>query len=254
MNELTVFNYEQQQVRTVTVDGEPWFVLKDVCDVVGIENPSYVRQRLDTDEVGSFGLPHPQNPLKTLEMVCINESGLYSVILRSDKPEAKAFRRWATHEVFPAIRKTGKFAAKRVRAPRAKPVDMIFRQRLNMARDFAKVTGVPLGIAVASAINDAEKLTGEDYTHWKLALPARRELAPVPHLNATKLGEIICLSAQVTNRRLEAAGLQTHVGKSWRITESGKRYGEEYPFERNGHSDYRILWREDAADAVRVSL
>ena len=122
-----------------------------------------------------------------------------------------------------------------------------------MARDFSRVTGIPLGIAVAKAIDDAEKLTGEDYAHWKLALPARTDETPVPHLNATQLGEIIGLSAKEMNRQLEAAGLQLKVDKSWRLTEAGKTHGEEYPFDRNGHSDYYIRWRASAAEAARCT-
>ncbi len=105
MNEISIFKYEGSDVRTVLRGGEPWWVLKDVCDVLGIDNPSYVRNRLDDDEVGSFDLPHPQSSAKALEMVCVNESGLYRIVLRSDKPEAKRFQRWVTHEVLPAIRK-----------------------------------------------------------------------------------------------------------------------------------------------------
>ena len=97
------------KVRMVEKDGEPWWVLKDVCGILGIENPSYVRTRLDDDEVGSFDLPHPQNPAKCLRMTCVSESGLYAVILRSDKPNARAFRRWITAEVLPSIRKHGAY-------------------------------------------------------------------------------------------------------------------------------------------------
>ena len=142
-------------------------------------------------------------------------------------------------------------AIPKVRAPRAKPVDMIFRQRLNMARDFSRITGIPLGLAVAKAITDAEKLTGEDYTLWKLALPARTDGKPVPSLNATQLGAMAGLSAKDMNKRLEAAGLQSKVDKCWRLTDAGKQHGEEYPYERNGHSDYSIRWRASAADAVK---
>ena len=110
-NELKVFNYQSSEVRTVEVDGEPWFVLKDVCAILNIENHKDVVKRLDADEVGRFNLPHPQNPDKLIEMVCINESGLYNVLLRSDKPEAKPLRKWVTSEVLPSIRKTGSYNA-----------------------------------------------------------------------------------------------------------------------------------------------
>ena len=112
MNELKVFNYQDNEVRTAEVDGEPWFVLKDVAGVLGIDNHKDLIKRLDPDEVGRFELPHPQSLDKTIEMICINESGLYSVILRSDKPEAKPFRKWVTSEVLPTIRKTGGYGQK----------------------------------------------------------------------------------------------------------------------------------------------
>lgn len=109
MNELQIFNYNGKEVRTIQKDGEPWWVLKDVCDVLNIENHKDLPKRLEDDEVGRFDLPHPQSRNKTLEMLCINESGLYNVILRSDKPEAKPFRKWVTSEVLPSIRKHGAY-------------------------------------------------------------------------------------------------------------------------------------------------
>jgi len=103
MNELQIFNYNAAEVRTVIVNGEPWWVLKDVCGVLGIGNTTDTARRLDADEKATF------DSIECLrkDTIYISESGLYSVILRSDKPEAKAFRRWITHEVLPAIRKTG---------------------------------------------------------------------------------------------------------------------------------------------------
>lgn len=109
MNEMQIFHYENNEIRTILKDDEPWWVLKDVADILGIENHKDLRKRLDADEVGRFDLPHPQSPEKTIPIVCCNESGLYKVILRSDKPEAKKFTRWVTHEVLPAIRKTGQY-------------------------------------------------------------------------------------------------------------------------------------------------
>lgn len=92
-------------------NGETWWVLKDICKLLSIDNHKNVVNRLEQDEVGIFELPHPQSKGKKLEMLCVNESGLYTVILRSDKPEAKAFRRWITHEVLPEIHRTGGYNA-----------------------------------------------------------------------------------------------------------------------------------------------
>lgn len=108
MNDLHIFNYNGYKVRTTQKDGEPWWVLKDVCEVLGLSSPHKVFERLDDDEKG-------RNQIPTLggeqEMTVVNESGLYNVILRSDKPEAKPFRKWVTSEVLPSIRKNGGYIA-----------------------------------------------------------------------------------------------------------------------------------------------
>ena len=105
MNELKIFNYSDKQVRTLLEDNQPWWVLKDVCDILQLTTPTRVAERLEDDEVS---LTHIADNLgRKQETLIINESGLYNVILRSDKPEAKPFRKWVTGEVLPAIRKTG---------------------------------------------------------------------------------------------------------------------------------------------------
>lgn len=106
MNNLQVFNYNGNEVRTIQKDGEPWWVLKDVCEVLGLSSPHKVFDRLDEDEKGRNQIPTPGGEQ---EMTVINESGLYNVILRSDKPEAKPFRKWVTSEVLPSIRKHGAY-------------------------------------------------------------------------------------------------------------------------------------------------
>lgn len=101
-NAIQIFNFQNNQIRVVEKDGEPWWVLKDVCDILCLSNPSIVASRLDSDEVTKSGLGGLSG-----ESNIVNESGLYNVIIRSDKPEAKAFKRWITHEVLPTIRKHG---------------------------------------------------------------------------------------------------------------------------------------------------
>ena len=103
MNELKIFTYQTNEVRTILKDGEPWWVLKDVCAALGLSNPSIVADRLDEDERAKFDLGRQG------ETNIINESGLYNVIIRSDKPEAKRFKRWVTHEVLPSIRRHGAY-------------------------------------------------------------------------------------------------------------------------------------------------
>lgn len=107
MNDILVFHYKSSEVRTVELNGEPWFALKDVCAVLGISNHKMTAQRLDADEVSLTDLTDSMG--RQQETTVINESGLYNVILRSDKPEAKPFRKWVTSEVLPSIRKTGSY-------------------------------------------------------------------------------------------------------------------------------------------------
>ena len=104
MNVLQTFSFNNQPVRTVQLNNQPYWVLKDVCDVLELSNPTVVANRLEDDEVTKFNLGGLSG-----ETNIITESGLYAVILRSDKPNAKEFRRWITAEVLPAIRKTGAY-------------------------------------------------------------------------------------------------------------------------------------------------
>ena len=107
MNDMQIFTYNSNEVRTVELNGEPWFVLKDVCEVLGIADHKVTARRLDADEVCQTPLTDSMG--RQQETSIINESGLYNVILRSDKPEAKPFRKWVTSEVLPSIRKHGAY-------------------------------------------------------------------------------------------------------------------------------------------------
>lgn len=110
MNELRVFeNSDFGQVRTIEQNGEPWFVAADVCRALEIGNPSDAMRRLDEDEKALVSIEGMSRGNDQTNIV--NEPGLYSLVLGSRKPEAKAFKRWITHEVIPAIRKTGGYIA-----------------------------------------------------------------------------------------------------------------------------------------------
>lgn len=108
MSNIQIFNYQSNEVRTVEMGGEPWFVLKDVCNILGISKYRDTAARLDADERGSVEVDTLGG---TQQVIAVNESGLYHVILRSDKPEATPFRKWVTSEVLPSIRKNGGYIA-----------------------------------------------------------------------------------------------------------------------------------------------
>lgn len=114
-NHLMIFeSTDFGRVRSVLKDGAPWFVAVDVCKALGLKQVTRAMSRLDSDEGGLFEVPHPQNTDKTIEINAVSEAGLYHLILCSKKPEAKAFKRWITHEVIPAIRKHGAYMTKSV--------------------------------------------------------------------------------------------------------------------------------------------
>lgn len=109
MNDVTIFRKDEfGAVRAVTLKGEPWFVAADVCRALGLGNSSDVIKRLDKDERTLVSIEGASNGLP---VNAVNEPGLYALILGSRKPEAKAFKRWITHEVIPEIRKTGGYIA-----------------------------------------------------------------------------------------------------------------------------------------------
>lgn len=108
-NELVPFSNDDYNIRALEIDGEPWFVAKDVTEALGTETRD-LSKILDDDEVDT--IHHADSLGRNQATVVISEAGLYSLILRSRKPEAKPFKRWVTHDVLPEIRKTGAFTPK----------------------------------------------------------------------------------------------------------------------------------------------
>lgn len=105
-SEIQSYNFKGAALRTLTDgEGEPWFVAKDVCDILEISNPSDALKRLDDDERSRFNLGRQG------ETNIVNEAGLYVLVLGSRKPEAHEFKRWVTHEVLPSIRRHGGYMA-----------------------------------------------------------------------------------------------------------------------------------------------
>lgn len=107
MTNLIPFTYDDQPVRVIELDGEPWFVLNDLAKVLGIAAPGRLATRLDEGVRQTHTLPTPGG---MQEMTIVSEAGMYEVVIRSDKPEAATFRRWITAEVLPSIRKHGLYA------------------------------------------------------------------------------------------------------------------------------------------------
>ena len=134
MNELQVFkNQEFGQVRTLTLNDEPWFVGKDVAEALGYAEPrSAVSKKVDDAD---RGVAEMETPSGKQNMTIINESGLYSLILSSKLPSAKKFKRWVTSEVLPALRKTGQYQVKELSGSELMARALIEAQNVLAAKD-----------------------------------------------------------------------------------------------------------------------
>lgn len=246
MNQIVAFDFESNNVRVVMgEDGEPWFVAADVCAAMTISTEQ--TRRLDDDEKG---LRTMQTHGGQQEMVTINESGLYSLILTSRKAEAKRFKRWVTREVLPSIRKTGSYAAPGFVAALPAPTQDRVTAILLIGEAVAKVPGVKYGIAMAATLTCIHENTGLSVETMRRALPACNE--PLAAVNPTKLGEQIGLSARTVNLRLAALGYQERNERDeWELTDAGRAWGEALPYSRNGHSGYQILWRPEVCELLK---
>ncbi len=136
MNEVIPFTYEDTNVRTVaTEDGTPWFVAKDVCNILGLSNPRTSLALLDEDEKGV----HSMDTLGgKQELTTVNEAGLYALILKSRKPEARKFKRWVTHEVLPSIRKRGGYLTPEATEKALTDPDFIIQLATSLKEERAK--------------------------------------------------------------------------------------------------------------------
>lgn len=133
MNNLQIFDYQSSPIRMIDRDGELWWVLADVCRVLDIKNSRDAANRLDDDEKG---VALTDTPGGSQSMTTINESGLYKVIFRSEKPEAKKFTRWVTHEVLPAIRRTGTYSTVRAKPKRMSGLELLELRRSIQMLDY----------------------------------------------------------------------------------------------------------------------
>lgn len=203
MNELQIFqNPEFGEVRTVSIDGEPWFVGKDVADILGYSNSRDAFARhVDDEDKTSVVIPDTGSNYKS-KATLINESGLYSLVLSSKLPTAKKFKRWVTSEVLPAIRKHGGYSVKQAEQDKTREMraEAMLRNSISkqakMMLEIAKMSGVKTyqDVMMAKAGN---MLAGENV----LPMPkGGRERQPLgwfckqigkPTTWATQLGKIL---------------------------------------------------------------
>lgn len=133
MNEVQLFNFENHEVRSLLINSEPWFVGKDVAEVLGYERAdNAIRNHIDKEDK----LMHQISASgQNRNMTIINESGLYSLVLSSKLPSAKKFKRWVTSEVLPALRKTGQYQVKELSGSELMAKALIEAQNVLAAKD-----------------------------------------------------------------------------------------------------------------------
>jgi Prophage antirepressor len=196
MDELQVFNnISFGQVRVQELDNEVWFVAKDVCECLGINDTSKAVGRLDEDEKGTNSIPTPGG---NQNLLTVNEYGLYSLVLSSRKPEAKEFKRWITHDVIPQIRKTGAYS---MNIPKSLP------EALRAYANEVELHNATKAIVAQQEQQIAEFKPVKDYVD--------KILSSKSCLAITQIAADYGLSAQELNKILHEAGLQRKVGDQW---------------------------------------
>lgn len=161
-NEIQQFDFKGAALRTLTDEnGEPWFVAKDVCDILGLENSRKATAELDPDEKNTVTISDgiPGNPNKTI----ISEPGLYKLIMRSRKSEAKEFQRWVTHEVLPSIRKHGAYMTQQTLDKALTSPDFLIQLATKLKEEQEKVKELEPKARFADAVaaSDGTCLIGE---------------------------------------------------------------------------------------------
>lgn len=196
MTDLQIFNNDRfGQIRIVPVDGELMFVAKDVCDCLEITKYRDAISRLDSDERGSVKLDTPGGKQ---DIAAINEYGLYNLVLSSRKPEAKEFKRWITHDVIPAIRKTGSYS---ISIPKSLP------EALRAYANEVESHNATKAIVAQQEQQIAEFKPVKDYVD--------KILSSKSCLTITQIAADYGMSAQELNKILHEAGLQRRVGDQW---------------------------------------
>lgn len=213
MNELQTFNFNNQPVRTVQINNQPYWVLKDVCDVLELSNPTVVANRLEDDERAKFNLGRQG------EATVITESGLYAVILRSDKPNAKEFRKWVTSEVLPTIRKHGAYATPETIEQMISNPDFAIQLLTELKNEREKVS------LLSATVKEYEPKA----SYYDKILKSKSLM------NTTVIAQDYGMSAVAFNSKLHELRIQHKVGGQWILYSEHQGYGyvhsETFEFE-----------------------
>lgn len=204
-NNIVAFKYEEQQVRTIEKNGEPWFVGKDVAEILGYSDTAQaVRKHIDNEDKGVVEMTTPGGKQP---VTIINESGLYSLILSSKLPTAKEFKHWVTSEVLPSIRKTGEYK-----------ITPAQQNRLDIMERNSRAREASLWLRISAQVkSDTYRQVCASYASTVLA---GREVIPLPqttqhHYSATEIGQMFGVSKQAIGNLANTYGMKTDEYGAW---------------------------------------
>ena len=244
MSDLQVFNYNSNEIRTVIQNGEAWFVAKDVCDVLELTNPTMALEALDNDERSKFYLGRQG------EANIISESGLYTLIMRSNKPEAHKFRKWVTSEVLPTLRKTGSYTIP-TRETETKPPLSVANEILPITERILAAAGIK-GNQLALALDrTAKHYTGVsmlELSGVQLEAPVKEQI-----MTPTEIGKILGYSPRRVNEILAGMGYQHKIAGKWEPLEPGNSFAVMIDVGRNhgnGTPVRQLKWNSSIVKAI----
>lgn len=232
---LTSFNFNQVNVRTVIdSDGNPWFIAADLLEIMSLDRKAL--ERVDADDKGVSQIHTPGGKQN---MTTVNESGMYSLVLSSVKPEAKAFKKWITAEVLPSIRKTGSYSVQQSRIP----LDEIARS-LEVANNMLNVC--PSGkLKSLRQLYDNYGVNSNILPSYTIDAPTVTAGSSEPTISITEMisRSGLNISPVMANKKLESLGMirkeyrQSTRGNGvksfWSITPEGLKYGKNVVSDRN---------------------
>lgn len=229
-NNIVAFKYNEQQVRTIEKNGEPWFVGKDVAEILGYSDTAQaVRKHIDNEDKGVVEMTTPGGKQP---VTIINESGLYSLILSSKLPTAKEFKHWVTSEVLPSIRKTGEYK-----------ITPVQQNRLDIMERNSRAREASLWLRISAQVkSDTYRQVCASYASTVLA---GREVIPLPqttqhHYSATEIGQMFGVSKQAIGNLANTYGMKTDEYGAWYHDKSPYSAKEVDVFKYNDHAVQRF--------------
>lgn len=264
MSNVIPFKFEASEIRTLVIDDQPWFVAADVAGVLAYTDAQAMTRKLDADEIQNRQIVGFGNR----GVIVINESGLYSAILRSRKAEAKRFKKWVTAEVLPCIRKTGGYHVAANGEFTQGAIREFQSSRAEILEGIVKVNASMMALGSAYGLQGNQLLL---YTNK--AVEKQTGVAPMAllgitglvnqeqelHYTATELGKKHGMSANAMNKLLAQVGLQRRFeyakGKHrWELTPEGRKHGVILDTAKR-HSDgtpvQQIRWRESVLQVLQ---